>query len=398
MIDLSNKYRPTSLDTFVGQSHIIAKDKALYKLIKQKDIPHLFFYGKPGTGKTTLAKIIAKEINTDYFYFNATTIKVEDLRKVFDRYKNSFVKTLIFIDEVHRLSKNQQEVLLPIMENYDAIIIGASTENPFFTLTSAIRSRSFLYEFLPFNYGELLDILNKVFKDVDIKIDKESIDYLIYSSSGDARAMLTLLNFAYKVNNQVDINILKELRKNIIGDGVSSSSSHYDLASAMIKSLRGSNIDAALYYMARLIEGGESVDFITRRFVIFASEDIGNANPNALNLAVSTMLACNKIGYPESRIILSQCAIYLASSPKSNSAYKAINYALETIKNGKIFDIPKHLDSQHIGYLYPHDFGGYVEQEYIKENIEFYNSLNIGFEKTLNEWINKIKSVNKGDR
>ncbi|QEZ90142.1 recombination factor protein RarA [Aliarcobacter cibarius] len=398
MIDLSNKYRPTSLDTFVGQSHIIAKDKALYKLIKQKDIPHLFFYGKPGTGKTTLAKIIAKEINTDYFYFNATTIKVEDLRKVFDRYKNSFVKPLIFIDEVHRLSKNQQEVLLPIMENYDAIIIGASTENPFFTLTSAIRSRSFLYEFLPFNYDELLDILNEVFKDIDIKIDKESIDYLIYSSSGDARAMLTLLNFAYKVNNQVDINILKELRKNIIGDGVSSSSSHYDLASAMIKSLRGSNIDAALYYMARLIEGGESVDFITRRFVIFASEDIGNANPNALNLAVSTMLACNKIGYPESRIILSQCAIYLASSPKSNSAYKAINYALETIKNGKILDIPKHLDSQHIGYLYPHDFGGYVEQEYIKENIEFYNSLNIGFEKTLNEWINKIKSVNKGDR
>ena len=398
MIDLSNKYRPTSLDTFVGQSHIIGKDKALYKLIKQKDIPHLFFYGKPGTGKTTLAKIIAKEINTDYFYFNATTIKVEDLRKVFDRYKNSFVKPLIFIDEVHRLSKNQQEVLLPIMENYDAIIIGASTENPFFTLTSAIRSRSFLYEFLPFNYDELLDILNKVFKDIDIKIDKESIDYLIYSSSGDARAMLTLLNFAYKVNNQVDINILKELRKNIIGDGVSSSSSHYDLASAMIKSLRGSNIDAALYYMARLIEGGESVDFITRRFVIFASEDIGNANPNALNLAVSTMLACNKIGYPESRIILSQCAIYLASSPKSNSAYKAINYALETIKNGKILDIPKHLDSQHIGYLYPHDFGGYVEQEYIKENIEFYNSLNIGFEKTLNEWINKIKSVNKGDR
>ncbi len=146
------------------------------------------------------------------------------------------------------------------MENYDAIIIGASTENPFFTLTSAIRSRSFLYEFLPFNYDELLDILNKVFKDIDIKIDKESIDYLIYSSSGDARAMLTLLNFAYKVNNQVDINILRELRKNIIGDGVSSSSSHYDLASAMIKSLRGSNIDAALYYMARLIEGGESVD------------------------------------------------------------------------------------------------------------------------------------------
>ena len=392
MIDLANKYRPTTLDSFVGQSHIISKDKALYKLIKQKDIPHLFFYGKPGTGKTTLAKIIAREISSDYHYFNATTFKIEDLRKVFDRYKNSFIKPLIFIDEVHRLSKNQQEVLLPIMENYDATIIGASTENPFFTLTSAIRSRSFLYEFLPFTYNEMERILNIVLKDIDITLSNEAKEYLIYSSSGDARAMLTLLNFSYKANQEISLNTLKELRANVIGDGVSSSSSHYDLASAMIKSLRGSNVDAALYYMARLIDGGESVDFITRRFVIFASEDIGNANPNALNLASSTMQACNKIGYPESRIILAQCAIYLASSPKSNSAYKAINKALEQIKNGKILDIPKHLDSQHIGYLYPHDFGGYVEQEYLKEDLKLYSSLDIGFEKTLNEWVKKIRN------
>ena len=392
MIDLSNKLRPTNLETFVGQSHIISKDKALYKLIKQKDIPHLFFYGKPGTGKTTLAKIIAKEIGTDYYYFNATSIKVEDLRKVFDKYKGALIKPLIFIDEVHRLSKNQQEVLLPIMENYDAIIIGASTENPFFTLTNAIRSRSFLYEFKPFTKDEMNKILYIALKDIDINISDEAKEYLIISSSGDARAMLTLLNFSYKVSKDINIDLLKELRENVIGDGVSSSDTHYDLASAMIKSLRGSNVDAALYYMARLINGGESVDFITRRLVIFASEDIGNANPNALNLAVNTMLACNKIGYPESRIMLSQCAIYLASSPKSNSAYKAINKALEQIKNGKILDIPKHLDSQHIGYLYPHDFGGYVEQEYLKEDLNLYQSSNIGFEKTLNDWIEKIKN------
>ncbi|OCL91917.1 replication-associated recombination protein A [Aliarcobacter thereius] len=397
MIDLSNKYRPQTLEEFVGQTHIIGKDKALYKLIKQKEIPHLFFYGKPGTGKTTLAKIIAKELASDYYYFNATTIKVEDLRKVFDRYKDSFIKPLIFIDEVHRLSKNQQEVLLPIMESYSVKIIGASTENPFFTLTSAIRSRSFTYEFLAFTYNDMERILLKVEQDFNIILDKEVKDYLIYSSSGDARAMLTLLNFAYKVDKNISLNVLKELRANVIGDGVSSSSTHYDLASAMIKSIRGSDIDAALYYMSRLIEGGESVDFITRRLVILSSEDIGNANPNALNLATSTMLACNKIGYPEARIILAQCVIYLASSPKSNSSYKAINKAIKTIKDGNILDIPKHLDSLHIAYKYPHDFGGYVNQEYLKEDLNLYQTLEIGFEKTLNEWINKIKGNNKGE-
>ncbi len=391
-MDLSNKLRPTSLDNFVGQSHIISENKALYKLIKQKDIPHLFFYGKPGTGKTTLAKIIAKEINTDYYYFNATSIKVEDLRKVFDRYKNALIKPLIFIDEVHRLSKNQQEVLLPIMESYSAIIIGASTENPFFTLTNAIRSRSFLYEFKAFTKEEMIKILAKATDEVDVSFTSSAKEYLIVSSSGDARAMLTLLNFAYKVSKKIDIDLLRELRENVIGDGVSSSDSHYDLASAMIKSIRGSDVDASLYYLSRLINGGESVDFITRRLVIFASEDIGNANPNAFNLAVNTMQACNKIGYPESRIMLGQCIIYLASSPKSNSAYKAINKALHEVKDGKILEVPKHLDSQHIGYLYPHDFGGYVEQEYLKEDLKLYESQNIGFEKTLNEWIKKIKN------
>lgn len=391
MTNLSNLLRPSNLETFVGQSHIIGKDKVLYQLIKKREIPHLFFYGKPGTGKTTLAKIIAKEIDTDYYYFNATSIKVEELRKVFDRYKNALIKPLVFIDEVHRLNKNQQEVLLPIMENYDAYIIGASTENPFFTLTTAIRSRSFLFEFEALKQDELRSIVESAQKEAQIALNDDCIDYLINSSSGDARAMLNLLEFAFKANNNITIKTLRQLRQNVIGDGVSSSNTHYDLASAMIKSLRGSDVDAALYYLSRLIEGGESVDFITRRLVIFASEDIGNANPHAFNLAVNCMTACNKIGYPESRIMLAQCVIYLSSCPKSNSAYKAINKALTEVKNGKIFDIPKHIDSLHKGYKYPHDYGGYVEQEYLAQPIELYESNDIGYEKTLNEWIKKIK-------
>jgi len=391
MNDLANKLRPQNLNDFVGQTHIIGKNKALYKLIEKKEIPHLFFYGKPGTGKTTLAKIIAKHIGTDYYYFNATTIKIDDLRKIFTRYKDSLIKPVMFIDEVHRLSKNQQEVLLPIMENYEAIIIGASTENPFFTLTSAIRSRSFLYEFKAFTKEDMNKVLDKAIANTQIKINEEAREYLILSSSGDARAMLNLLNFAIKIDLDVKYETLKELRVNVIGDGVSSKDSHYDLASAMIKSLRGSDVDAALYYLARLIDGGESVEFITRRLVIFASEDVGNANPNALNLAVSTMLATSKIGYPESRILLGQCAIYLASCPKSNSAYMGINKALNEVKNGKILDIPKHLDSQHVGYLYPHDFGGWVKQEYLTKPLRVYESLNVGYEKTLNEWLLKIK-------
>lgn len=395
MSNLATLLRPTTLENFVGQSHIIGSNKALYKLILKKEIPHLFFYGKPGTGKTTLAKIIAKTIGTDYYYFNATTIKVEDLRTVFKRYNNSLIKPLVFIDEVHRLSKNQQEVLLPIMENYEAIIIGASTENPFFTLTNAIRSRSFTYEFKALTTDELSKVLEQALAMIEVNVSSEAKEYLLNSSSGDARALLNLLDFASKVSQEITLEILLELRSKSIGDGVSSSDSHYNLASAMIKSLRGSDVDAALYYLGRLIDGGESVEFITRRLVIFASEDIGNANPNALNLAVSTMLATSKIGYPESRILLGQCVIYLASCPKSNASYLAINQVLDEIKNGKIFEIPNHIKDSASNYKYPHDFGGYVKQEYLKENISYYKSKEIGFEKTLNEWLNKIKTPQK---
>ena len=389
--NLANLLRPLTLEEFIGQSHIISQNKALYKLIIKKEIPHLFFYGPPGTGKTTLAKIIAKNSGYDFYNMNATSLKIEQLRDIFKRYDNALLKPLIFIDEVHRLSKTQQEVLLPIMENYEAIVIGASTENPFFSLTNGIRSRSFIYEFKTLSYSELEILLNKAMKKLDITVDKEAIDYLIVSSSGDGRALLNLLDFSSKIDNHITLNILKELRMNSMGDGVSSSQSHYDITSAMIKSLRGSDIDAALYYLARLIDGGESVDFISRRLVIFASEDIGNANPHALNLANSTMQSCNKIGFPESRIILGQCVVYLASCPKSNSAYNAINNALFYVGNKEVLDIPIHLKDAHIGYKYPHDFGGYVEQQYLTKDINFYESKKIGYEKTLDDWISKIK-------
>ena len=204
--------QPTSLDEFIGQKNIVGAGSALYKLIKQKEIPHLFFYGKPGTGKTTLAKIIANEIQTDFYSFNATSIKVDDLRKVFNRYENTLIKPLVFIDEVHRLSKNQQEVLLPVMEKYQAIIIGASTENPYHTLTAAIRSRGFLFEFLSHTKEDLDDLLQKASRSIDIKLTDDIRSYLINSSNGDARAMLNLLEFAYKVDANINLVVLKELR------------------------------------------------------------------------------------------------------------------------------------------------------------------------------------------
>jgi len=389
--NLANILRPQTLEEFIGQSHIIAPNKALHKLIIKKEIPHLFFYGPPGTGKTTLAKIISKNSGYDFYNMNATSLKIEQLREIFKRYDGALIKPLIFIDEVHRLTKTQQEVLLPIMENYDAIIIGASTENPFFSLTNGIRSRSFIYEFKTLTYQELDMLLHKAIKILDITIEKEAIDYIIVSSSGDGRALLNLLDFSSKIESNITIDTLKELRMNSMGDGVSSSQSHYDITSAMIKSLRGSDVDAALYYLARLVDGGESVDFISRRLVIFAAEDIGNANPHALNLANSTMQSCNKIGFPESRLILGQCVVYLASCPKSNSSYTAINQAISYVQNEEVLNIPLHIKDSHIGYKYPHDFGGYVKQQYLEKDITFYKSKKIGYEKTLDEWLSKIK-------
>jgi len=392
MVNFALKYRPKSLDDILGQSHLLATDAALRKLIKEDALPHSFFSGPPGCGKTTLARVIAIELDRPFYEMNATTLKIDDLRKIFKEYANALQKPLIFIDEAHRLSKNQQEVLLPFMENNAALIIGASTENPYFSLTAAMRSRSHLFELKAVQADEMQNYLAKILKLENITAEDNAKEYLSFSSGGDVRAMLNLLESAKHVAEPITLSTLKQIRPHAMQAGSSESESHYDLTSAMIKSIRGSDIDASIYYLARLIDGGEPAEFIARRLAILASEDIGNANPPALNLASSTLNIVKHIGYPEARISLSQLVIYLASSPKSNTAYMAINSALSAINEGQIHPIPSRLKTHAKTYLYPHDFGGWVAQPYLSTSLHFYQTQQIGFEKTLWLWHEKIKS------
>ena len=390
-MNLALKYRPKTLDEIVGQGHLLGNKAPLRSLIESEALPHAFFYGPPGSGKTTLARIIATVLDKPFYEMNATTLKVEELRKIFKNYANALQKPLIFIDEVHRLSKNQQEVLLPFMENNSALIIGASTENPYYSMTAAMRSRSHLFELETLDDNVMKAYLDRVLDAEGIAAEDEIKSFLITSSSGDARAMLNLLESGITIENPLRLETLKKIRPYAMQAGSSEDDSHYELTSAMIKSIRGSDIDAGLYYLARLINGGEPAEFIARRLAILASEDIGNANPNALNLASSTLNIVKHIGYPEARISLSQLLIYLASSPKSNSAYLAINKAQKMIKEGEIHPVPAHIKTHAKNYLYPHDFGGWVKQAYLKKDLLFYESKGIGFEKNLSEWRKKIK-------
>lgn len=391
-MSLALKYRPKTLDEIIGQDHLLGLNSPLRLLIEKEALMHSFFYGPPGCGKTTLAKVIANTLHRPFYELNATTFKIEELRKIFKLHENALEKPLIFIDEVHRLSKNQQEVLLPFMENHAALIIGASTQNPYYSLTSAIRSRSHLFELHTISTEALKELLQSIIKKEQLTINEESQAFLVSSSNGDARAMLNLLDTAKVLDSKNLLEQLKSIRPYALQAGSSEDDSHYDLASALIKSIRGSDVDAGLYYLARLINGGEPAEFISRRLAILASEDIGNANPNALNLASSTLNIVQHIGYPEARIPLSQLVIYLASSPKSNSAYTAINKTQKAIQEGEIYPIPKNIAHDHSGYLYPHAYGGWVEQEYLTKQMQFYESSKMGFEKTLDEWLMKIKN------
>ena len=394
-MDFTHLLRPNSFDDLVGQEHLSAQNAPLRILSEKYVLGHSFFYGPAGCGKTSIARIIAKTMDLPFYEFNATSIKIEQLRKIFDQYKNALQKPLLFIDEVHRLAKNQQEVLLPVMENNSVLVIGASTENPFFSLTSAIRSRSMLFELKHIKNEALATLLDKAIKHGSLEVDVAAKEYLIASSGGDARAMLKLLEFTSNIETNITLDILKSLRPNALSAGSSEAGVHYDLASALIKSIRGSDADAAIYYLARLIDGGESADFIARRLVILASEDVGNANPQALTLTTSALTSVSKIGYPEARIILAQAVIYLCASPKSNSAYLAINSALKAVNDGVMLEIPKNISQQNENYLYPHDFGGYIKQTYLSQPMKFVELKDIGYEKKMKEWMLNIKSFIK---
>ncbi len=388
---LTHLLKPKNFDEVVGQRHLTSKDASFRRLCEKQSLGHTFLYGPAGCGKTSLAHIVSQTMDCPFYQFNATSIKIEELRKVFKEYQNTLVRPLIFIDEIHRLSKNQQEVLLPFMEKNSILLIGASTENPFFSLTSAMRSRSLLFELKKIPAKSLRTLLDKALSHLKFTCEDDALQYLIVSSNGDARAMLKLLEAASSLEDNITLNLLKSIRPIAQNDGSSDATLHYDLISALIKSIRGSDCDGAIYYLARLIKAGESAEFIARRLVILASEDISNANPQALTLATSAMTSVSKIGYPEAKIILAQVVVYLCASPKSNSSYMALNKALRAIEEGVILDVPDNIKDQNTNYLYPHDFGGYVKQKYMSKKLKFFTFKEIGYEKKMKEWMQAIK-------
>lgn len=394
---LAFRMRPKSLDEYVGQEHVLGKDKILYRTIKADRLSSIILFGPPGCGKTSLARVISETTKYKFYKINAVTAGVADIKRVIEETKNFMLnpsgKSILFIDEIHRFNKLQQDALLPFVENGTIILIGATTENPYFEVNKALISRSMVIKLEPLTQNDIFKILKKALERKDglgeynIKVEDSTLEKLAVISNGDVRTALNGLEIAVLTTNMEEdgyIHITDEVIKNSVQDRKAifdkNGEAHYDNISAFIKSMRGSDPDAAVFYLARALNGGEDPMFLARRIVICASEDVGLANPNALIVANAAMQAVHMVGMPEARILLSEAAVYVAISKKSNATYMAINKALEDVKNKETGEVPMHIRNAPIqkmrelgynqGYLYPHDFPGhYVEQQYLPDKM-----------------------------
>ena len=394
---LAFRMRPRTLDEYVGQEHVLGKDKVLYRTIKADRLSSIILFGPPGCGKTSLARVISETTKYKFYKINAVTAGVADIKRVIEETKNFMLnpagKSILFIDEIHRFNKLQQDALLPYVENGTIILIGATTENPYFEVNKALISRSMVIKLEPLTEENILLILKNALERKDglgeykIKIEEETLKKLALISNGDVRTALNGLEIATLTTAMSEdgyIHLTDDVIKNSVQERKAvfdkNGDSHYDNISAFIKSMRGSDPDAAVFYLARALNGGEDPMFIARRIVICASEDVGMANPDALVVANSAMQAVHMIGMPEARILLSEAAVYVARSPKSNASYMAINKALEDVKNKDTGEIPMHIRNApiegmknlgyHEGYKYPHDYPGhYVEQQYLPDKM-----------------------------
>lgn len=420
---LANRMRPKTLEEVVGQQHIIGKDKLLYRAIRADKLSSVIFYGPPGTGKTTLAKVIAGATKAEFVSINATAAGKKDMEAVVEQAKNSLGmygrRTILFIDEIHRFNKGQQDYLLPFVEDGTIILIGATTENPYFEVNGALLSRSVIFELKSLDKEDIRILLRRAVTDekrgmgaYHAVLEPDAEDFLADISNGDARAALTAIELGVLTTERsedgkihITLDVAQEciqkraVRYDKMGD------QHYDTISAFIKSIRGSDPDAAVYYLARMLYAGEDIRFIARRMMISASEDVGNADPNALNVAVSAALAVERIGMPEARIILAQAATYLASAPKSNASYLAVDRATECMKQTMTAPVPVHLQDSHykgseklghgLGYLYAHNYPNhYVEQQYLPDALKdevFYEPTEIGYEKQIKEHLQFLR-------